>query len=229
MLPRTLRRLVHSNSHFHTLYLATPQTSITIDDVIYVIDAGKVKETQYDTETSLSMLVETWVTRAAARQRRGRAGRTQPGTCYKLYTRKQEDNMTKFPVPEILRVPLENISLSVKAAREHQDVKVSILHRAHDCCGISFWLTCQVFLRQTIDPPSFAALDSAWNTLEDLNAVDDAGNLTALGKYMVCRYVASVCLVSDLGYLGDASCGRETRKGLAPNKSRRMHLHPMKF
>lgn len=103
------------------------QTSITIDDVIYVIDVGKVKETQYDPETSLSMLVETWVTRAAARQRRGRAGRTRPGTCYKLYTRKQEDNMMKFPVPEILRVPLENISLSVKAAREDEDVKVSTL------------------------------------------------------------------------------------------------------
>lgn len=220
-------RLVHSSSYFHTLCLPAPQTSITIDDVVYVIDAGKVKETQYDTETSLSMLVETWVTRAAARQRRGRAGRTQPGTCYKLYTRKQEDNMTKFPVPEILRVPLENISLSVKAAREHQDVKVSILHHAHGCCGISFYLTCQAFLRQTIDPPSFAALDSAWNTLEDLNAVDDAGNLTALGKYMVCRYLASICFMSDLGYLGNASCGREARKGL--NKSRRLYLHLMKF
>lgn len=73
------------------------------------------------------MLVETWVTRAAARQRRGRAGRTQPGVCYKLYTRKQAEKMTKFPVPEILRVPLENISLSVKAAREDQDVKVGSL------------------------------------------------------------------------------------------------------
>jgi ATP-dependent RNA helicase DHX57 len=94
---------------------------------VYVIDAGKVKETQYDPETSLSMLVEAWVTRAAARQRRGRAGRTQPGVCYKLYTRKQEEQMAKFPVPEILRVPLENISLSVKAAREDQDVKVGSL------------------------------------------------------------------------------------------------------
>ncbi|KAF9486472.1 P-loop containing nucleoside triphosphate hydrolase protein [Pholiota conissans] len=140
------------------------ETSITIDDVVYVIDAGKVKETQYDPETSLSMLVETWVTRAAARQRRGRAGRTQPGVCYKLYTKKQEEQMTKFPVPEILRVPLENISLSVKAAREDQDVKC--------------------FLRQTIDPPSIAALDNAWNTLKELNAVDDSGNLTSLGRYM---------------------------------------------
>ena len=108
-----------------------PKTSITIDDVIYVIDAGKVKETQYDPETGLSRLVETWVTRAAAKQRRGRAGRTQPGTCYKLYTKKQEMNMAKFPVPEILRVPLESISLAVKATKEDQNVKVHVLDFKH--------------------------------------------------------------------------------------------------
>lgn len=100
------------------------ETSITIDDVIYVVDAGKVKETQFDPENGLSMLVETWVTRAAARQRRGRAGRTQPGFVYKLYTRKQEQQMAKFPTPEILRVPLESISLTVKVMREHEDVQV---------------------------------------------------------------------------------------------------------
>ncbi|KAF8971676.1 P-loop containing nucleoside triphosphate hydrolase protein [Flammula alnicola] len=140
------------------------ETSITIDDVVFVIDAGKVKETQYDADTNLSRLVETWVTRAAARQRRGRAGRTQPGVCYKLYTRKQEAHMAKFPVPEILRVPLESISLSVKAAREDEDVKK--------------------FLSQAIDPPSVAALDRAWNTLEEIGAIDDTGRLTALGRYI---------------------------------------------
>jgi len=105
-------------------YSHSKQTSITIDDIVYVIDAGKVKETQFDPDMNLSRLVETWVNRAAARQRRGRAGRTRPGVCYKLYTRKQEVNMAEFPVPEILRVPLESISLSVKAARADEDVKV---------------------------------------------------------------------------------------------------------
>jgi|ERR1700676_3050984 ATP-dependent RNA helicase DHX57 len=106
--------------------LRPSQTSITIDDVIYVVDTGKVKETQFDPEIGLSKLVETWVTRAAARQRRGRAGRTQPGMCYKLYTRNQEEKMARFPVPEILRVPLESISLTVKVMREEEDVKVSL-------------------------------------------------------------------------------------------------------
>jgi len=105
------------------------QTSITIDDVIYVIDAGKVKETNHNSATGLSNLTEQWITRAAARQRRGRAGRTKPGVCYKLYTRKQEENMRPFPVPEILRIPLESISLIVKVMRENEDVQVGFCVR----------------------------------------------------------------------------------------------------
>jgi HrpA-like RNA helicase len=100
------------------------QTSITIDDVVYVIDTGKVKEMQYDPESGFTKLVEQWTTQAAGRQRRGRAGRTRPGVCYKLYTRVRERKMEKFPRPEILRVPLESICLIVKATREHEDVKV---------------------------------------------------------------------------------------------------------
>ena len=148
--------------------------------MIYVVDAGKVKETQYDPETNLSRLVETWVTRAAAKQRRGRAGRTQPGTCYKLYTKKQEMNMTKFPIPEILRVPLESILLAVKATKEDQDIKVG------DILSISsISHSLQAFLGQAIDPPSIASMDRAITTLEELGAIDSAGSLTALGKHMV--------------------------------------------
>ncbi|KAF9225566.1 P-loop containing nucleoside triphosphate hydrolase protein [Gyrodon lividus] len=140
------------------------ETSITIDDVIFVIDGGKVKETSYNLETGLSVLVEQWVTRAAARQRRGRAGRTQPGTCYKLYTRKQEGKMKSFPVPEILRTPLESISLTVKVMRENEDVK-------H-------------FLKRAIDPPEISAMDKAWSVLKELGAIDQEGKLTSLGRHM---------------------------------------------
>ncbi|KNZ80627.1 Putative DEAH-box ATP-dependent helicase [Termitomyces sp. J132] len=154
----------HSNEKNSQKVLIDSQTSITIDDVIYVIDTGKVKENRFDPESSLSRLVEIFVTRAAARQRRGRAGRTQPGVCYKLYTRKQELNMAKFPLPEILRVPLESISLTVKVMREEEDVKL--------------------FLNRAIDPPELVAMERAWSTLEELGAVDDAGRLTPLGRHM---------------------------------------------
>ncbi|KAG1825662.1 P-loop containing nucleoside triphosphate hydrolase protein [Suillus subaureus] len=140
------------------------ETSITIEDVIYVVDSGRVKETNYDPESGLSLLKEQWVTRAAARQRRGRAGRTQPGVCYKLYTRKQEEKMSRFPIPEILRTPLESISLTVKVMRESEDVK-------H-------------FLNRAIDPPEVSAMDKAWNVLEELGAIDADGHLTALGRHI---------------------------------------------
>ncbi|KAG0702732.1 P-loop containing nucleoside triphosphate hydrolase protein [Suillus ampliporus] len=140
------------------------ETSITIEDIIYVVDSGKVKETGYDPESGLSLLKEKWVTHAAARQRRGRAGRTQPGVCYKLYTRKQEEKMGRFPVPEILRTPLESISLTVKVMRESEDVK-------H-------------FLNRAIDPPEVSAMDKAWNVLEELGAIDADGRLTALGRHI---------------------------------------------
>ncbi|KAF8899103.1 P-loop containing nucleoside triphosphate hydrolase protein [Infundibulicybe gibba] len=160
------QRRVFNKSHKWKIIVATnvAETSITIDDVIYVVDAGKVKETQYDPETNLTRLVETWVTRAAAKQRRGRAGRTQPGVCYRLYTRKQEEGLTHFPVPEILRVPLESISLTVKVMRENEDVKR--------------------YLSGAIDPPNIAAMDQAWSVLEELGAVDDAGKLTPLGRHL---------------------------------------------
>ncbi|KIM88927.1 hypothetical protein PILCRDRAFT_813926 [Piloderma croceum F 1598] len=160
------QRLVFAASTGWKIIAATnvAETSITIGDVIYVVDTGKVKENQFDPENGLSKLVETWVTRAAARQRRGRAGRTQPGVCYKLYTRKQEDHMAEFPVPEILRVPLESISLAVKVMRESEDVKM--------------------FLSRAISPPKTVAMENAWSTLEELGAINQDGNLTALGRHM---------------------------------------------
>ncbi|KIY51989.1 P-loop containing nucleoside triphosphate hydrolase protein [Fistulina hepatica ATCC 64428] len=140
------------------------ETSITINDIVYVIDSGKVKEIHYDPAGNITRLEETWVTRAAARQRRGRAGRTQAGFCYKLFTRPYEEKMVQFPVPEILRVPLESISLSVKVTREEEDVKE--------------------FLRRAIDPPDVSSLDRAWKTLQEIGAIDANNGLTGLGRHM---------------------------------------------
>ncbi|KAF5366936.1 hypothetical protein D9757_010848 [Collybiopsis confluens] len=140
------------------------ETSITIDDVTYVIDAGKAKELHYDSDANISKFHEVWITRAAARQRRGRTGRTRPGTCYKLYTRKQEETMADFAVPEILRVPLDSICLTVKTVHEDQDVKN--------------------YLARAIDPPEISAIDRAWSVLGELGAVDEQGKLTSLGRHI---------------------------------------------
>ncbi|KAF4606324.1 hypothetical protein EYR38_000377 [Pleurotus pulmonarius] len=140
------------------------ETSITIDDVVHVIDSGKVKENAYSPELGFSTLKETWVAKAAARQRRGRAGRTQPGKCFKLFTKKMESEMKEFSTPEMLRISLENVLLTVKVMREGEDV--------------------ERYLNQAIDPPSTVAIKNAMDTLEDLGAIDSEGTLSSLGKHL---------------------------------------------
>ncbi len=73
------------------------ETSITIDDIVAVVDSGRVKQTSLDAQTGATRLDETWASLAACRQRRGRAGRVRPGACWKLYTRNLEQQMPDRP------------------------------------------------------------------------------------------------------------------------------------
>lgn len=86
-----------------------------------------MKENSLDSDSGLARLEECLVPKASANQRQGRAGRTRPGKCFRLYTRRDEEGMRMFPIPEIQRVPLENVSLQVKAARPDEDTKVNRL------------------------------------------------------------------------------------------------------
>lgn len=75
------------------------ETSVTIEDIVYVVDTGKLKERRYDASRSMSMLIEDSVSVANANQRKGRAGRVREGTCYSLYTRACfEGRMKKYQV-----------------------------------------------------------------------------------------------------------------------------------
>ena len=149
------------------------ETSITIDDIVAVIDTGRVKETSYDAQTNMRKLEETWASKAACKQRRGRAGRVRPGKCYKLYTRNlEEQHMPERPEPEMRRVPLEQLCLSVRA--------MGIV----DVAG---------FLGRAPTPPEVAAVDGALSLLRrmgilvQVHAADGTGStdhLTALGKQL---------------------------------------------
>ena len=139
------------------------ETSITIEDVVAVIDTGRVKETSYDSSDNMVKLQEVWASQAACKQRRGRAGRVRAGSCYKLYTRNAEANMAQRPDPEIRRVPLEQLCLSVKAMKGISDVAE--------------------FLARTITPPESVAVEGALEFLHRVGALDH-DKLTALGRYM---------------------------------------------
>ena len=139
------------------------ETSITIEDIVAVIDTGRVKETSFDPASSMVKLQEVWASRAACKQRRGRAGRVRAGKCYKLYTHNLElTKMAERPDPEIRRVPLEQLCLSVKAM------------------GVS---DVPSFLAATLTPPETVAVDKALELLRRMNALDGE-LLTSLGRHM---------------------------------------------
>ena len=138
------------------------ETSITIEDIVAVIDLGKVKETSFDPQNNMVKLEEVWASRAACKQRRGRAGRVRKGQCFKLYTRNAEAKMAERNEPEIRRVPLEQISLSIRAM------------------GIK---DVRAFLARALTPPDDLAVEGAIELLGRMGALD-GDDLTALGRHL---------------------------------------------
>ncbi|KAK9503325.1 hypothetical protein O3M35_011924 [Rhynocoris fuscipes] len=91
------------------------ETSVTIDGIRFVVDSGFAKEMSYDPQCKLQRLKEMWISKASAEQRKGRAGRTGPGSCYRLYTEADYAAMADFTPPEIHRVPLDSLLLQMIA------------------------------------------------------------------------------------------------------------------
>jgi len=141
------------------------ETSITIDDVVYVVDGGKAKGKSYDPLNNLATLLPQWVSQASARQRRGRAGRVQPGKCYRLYPRELHDGaMAPFEAPEMLRTPLEELCLQIKSL---------------SLGGI------EEFLSRALQPPEARAVHNAKGLLETIGALHEGTEeLTALGRHL---------------------------------------------
>uniref|UniRef100_A0A8C4I221 RNA helicase n=1 Tax=Dicentrarchus labrax TaxID=13489 RepID=A0A8C4I221_DICLA len=145
------------------------ETSITIDDIVHVVDTGTHKEQTYDPLTKVSCLDTVWISRSNVTQRKGRAGRCQPGHSYHLFPRKQLETMAHFAIPEILRTPLENLVMQAK------------IH-SPNCKTVDF-------LSQVLDSPELEAVKVAVQNLEDIGVLDKMENLTPLGKsvsYMSC-------------------------------------------
>ncbi|ONI21426.1 hypothetical protein PRUPE_2G065300 [Prunus persica] len=91
------------------------EASITINDVVFVVDCGKAKETSYDALNNTPCLLPSWISQASARQRRGRAGRVQPGECFHLYPRCVYHAFAEYQLPELLRTPLNSLCLQIKS------------------------------------------------------------------------------------------------------------------
>mmetsp|Transcript_22381 Transcript_22381/g.48638 ORF Transcript_22381/g.48638 Transcript_22381/m.48638 type:complete len:721 (-) Transcript_22381:99-2261(-) len=138
------------------------ETSLTIDGIVYVIDPGFSKQKVYNPRIRVESLLVSPISRASARQRSGRAGRTRPGKCFRLYTEQSFHNdLQETTYPEILRSKMSNVVLTLK--------KLGI----DDLVHFDF-----------MDPPAPETLMRALEVLNYLGALDDEGDLTDLGRQM---------------------------------------------
>ncbi|KAG5890166.1 hypothetical protein JTB14_005186 [Gonioctena quinquepunctata] len=143
------------------------ETSITIDDCVFVIDSGKMKEKRFDPNRNMESLETVWVTRANALQRKGRAGRVMSGVCVHLYTdHRFKNHLLQQPVPEINRIPLEQLILNIKILPNFENRDVAEV------------------LGSFIEPPSVENIVTAVKRLKNVGALDKEASLTALGHHL---------------------------------------------
>ena len=146
------------------------ETSVTIDGVRFVCDSGKVKEMTFDPVCKMRRLKEFWVSRASAEQRKGRAGRTGPGVCFRLFSEKDYMAMTPYSKPEIERVPLDSLVL--------QMVSMGL----PDARKFPF-----------IEPPAAESLENSITSLKEQGAMAEDESLTVTGK-MLSNLPVDVCI-----------------------------------
>ncbi|XP_014259416.1 probable ATP-dependent RNA helicase DHX34 [Cimex lectularius] len=137
------------------------ETSVTIDGIRFVIDSGKMKEMSYDATCKMSRLKEFWVSKASAEQRKGRAGRTGPGVCFRLYTREDYEAMQEYTTPEIKRVQLDSLILQMISMGLPNARKFPF-----------------------IEPPSEESIENSIQTLKEYGALRNNEKLTHMGELL---------------------------------------------
>ncbi|ENN76424.1 hypothetical protein YQE_07085, partial [Dendroctonus ponderosae] len=168
------------------------ETSITVEDVVFVIDVGKAKEKVYDSVNmiisqlakynKLSTLQTQWISRACAKQRQGRAGRVRTGFCFRLYSNQRFSHMPEERVPEILRVSLEELCLNAKIIAPKS-------------------MNIYNFLCLAPDPPSVNSVGVAVEHLQSLGALDKEEDLTSRMDFFTITYFRCLRLGEYLAQL----------------------------
>jgi ATP-dependent helicase HrpB len=143
------------------LATAIAETSLTIEGVRTVVDSGLMRVPRFSPRTGMTRLVTVPVSRASADQRRGRAGRLGPGTCYRLWTEADHAGLLAHRPPEILEADLAPLALELAA-----------------------WGVADPAELRWIDPPPAAAFGQARELLTDLDALDADGRITTHGRSM---------------------------------------------
>ncbi len=177
--PAGLRKVVLATS--------IAETSITIEGVRVVIDCGLARVPRFEPDVGVTRLETVRVSRAAADQRRGRAGRTEPGICYRLWDEPQTQSLLAFADPEIRSADLAPLLL--------------------DCAE---WGATDPRTLSWIDPPTTSAVDAARQELTELDALDGDGRITGMGRRLRSlplppRLARMVLAAAELGHAQDAA------------------------
>ncbi|KAK6346458.1 ATP-dependent RNA helicase A [Orbilia blumenaviensis] len=140
------------------------ETSVTIPEVRYVVDSGKLREKRFEQISRITKLQCTWISKSNSKQRAGRAGRVRDGHYYALFTKERFTEFRPSGLPEILRSDLQEICLDIRA----QGFKDPIGQ----------------FLSEAIEPPSAVSIEAALSQLRGLGALEKDETLTNLGKVL---------------------------------------------
>jgi small subunit ribosomal protein S24e len=142
------------------------ETSVTIPDVVYVVDTARLKEQRFDPERHIMSLVSAWVGSSNLNQRAGRAGRHRSGDYFGLLSRQHAAALQPYQTVEMSRVDLSNVVMHVKALNFPQ-------------------MTVEEVLEGTIEPPSSDRVAAAMTGLQMVGALDQNNNLTSLGHVLL--------------------------------------------
>ncbi|KAF7457154.1 putative ATP-dependent RNA helicase DHX34 [Cryptosporidium felis] len=155
------------------------EVSLTIEDIRFVIDTGRVRISMYDPVRHITSLQEVFISKSSAQQRMGRAGRTAPGKCFRLYSQEELSKQPLEITPEILRLPIEHIILDILCYLDQVNMRQKIeidhsfefIHLIHS-------------LEDLFTPPKLSSIETSLLSLRNYGALDDFFRITPLGELL---------------------------------------------
>ena len=168
------------------IFIATnvAESSLTIDGIVFVIDSGMEISVTYDPKKKINVMTRNIITKAQISQRKGRSGRTKNGYCFHLYTKEEEDKAVNFPDPEIKKIDIKNVCLSMLKLGEELNKDFTTTETVK-------------MLTEFIEPPQQSFIEDGFGFLLDNGCIED-NKISRIGKLIAASRLDitdALCLV----------------------------------